>query len=56
MNGKGDKRRPTIVSYEEYERNWDRIFNSEIPKIPDTDLDTEKTDDQTGTARSTETD
>ena len=29
MNGKGDKRRPSSVSKEQFEDNWDRIFRSD---------------------------
>ena len=27
MNGKGDKRRPSSVSKEKFDENWDRAFN-----------------------------
>ena len=28
MSGKGDKRRPTLVSMDKVDANWDKIFNS----------------------------
>ncbi len=33
MNGKGDRRRPCLVSREEAERNWDRIFPKATVKL-----------------------
>ena len=36
MNGKGDKRRPCLVSRKEYERNWRRIFIA--PETSELDL------------------
>jgi hypothetical protein len=33
QNGKGDKRRPKSVSYEQWGKNWDKIFRpSKIKK------------------------
>ena len=30
--GKGSKRRPCLVSYEQYSKNWDRIFGNDTKK------------------------
>ena len=39
MNGKGSKRRPTLVSYEEYETNYNHIFRKtytvEVKETPE---------------------
>jgi hypothetical protein len=36
QNGKGDKRRPKSVSYEQWEKNWDKIFRPSKAKKKET--------------------
>ena len=39
MNGKGDKRRPSSVSKEQFDENWDKIFGSKYSSEPLPDFD-----------------
>ena len=32
QNGKGSKKRPSLVSYETWEKNWNQIFKPQLPK------------------------
>ena len=33
MSGKGDKRRPTLVSMDKVDANWDKIFKEESGRV-----------------------
>ncbi len=52
--GKGSAKRPT--DRDKFNDGWDRIFKSKNPKFPEPDLDTEKTEDESGTTGKSETD
>ena len=39
MNGKGDKRRPSKVSEDQFDENWERIFGGKLSYEPLPDID-----------------
>ena len=39
MNGKGDKRRPSSVSKDQFDENWERIFGGKLSSEPLPDID-----------------
>ena len=44
MTGKGDKRRPTMVTQKQFEDNWDKIFaRKKTPKHGATKVHVDKT-------------